>query len=69
MPKIVIIDLPKNALVHSVLIKKWLTEYRDAIEAGEFWPGGVSHPAVRRKVANMQAVIDTIDDKPTDDPF
>ena len=67
MPKIVITNLPKNALVHSVLIKKWLTEYKEAIEAGYFPPGGVSHLAVKRKVADIQMVIDTIDF--TDDPF
>ena len=68
MPKIVITDLPKNALVHSVKIKRWLTEYQKAIKAACLVPDNMPL-AVKRKIADIQMVIDTIDDKPTDDPF
>jgi hypothetical protein len=54
---IVITDLPKHALVHSKEIKKWLTEYIQTIERDH----EMTKP-VKRKLRNIQRVIDTIDD-------
>lgn len=56
MPQIVITDLPKHAIVHTVKIAKWLTEYKHMIECTH-----LQTTRIECKLRDIQIVIDTLD--------